>query len=371
MKHAFKIIIVTTILIGLLSGCYPTGKKALPSDPQSASSGASENAEASQPFFGKVFETLGNAEFNYEIKADFPTELPKIRLKPKQFDEEKLKEILLRGKTINPNADRPDWVYETTDESVLAIADGWISFADGRVDDNRSNFATIANYYNKYSRSSDEELNSFSSEDAISRANTLLDELGIENYGKPCVIAVSPEVGNAYLKEYGVATTNKDQSPDDYDPWNEDDGIYILKYRGNINGVDISSGNMKTPDSSRSIQGTDISVYVKKDMIFYLEINSWYDVVSLNEETVDLTFDAGYVSNALIEHYGKISKLKSPVFFTECKPEYVPQGSENGELIFTPAWCFSGYQLRGPKHDYFVDCAEYYYAETGIRYGGV
>lgn len=370
MKHAFKLIIVTTILIGLLSGCYPNGKKALPSNTQGVSSDAQGSTDATQPFVGKVSETVGDAEFNYEVKVDFPKALPKIKLKFKQIDGEKLKSVLLRDKTINPNADRPDWVYETTDRSVLAIADGWISFADGRVDDNRSNFVTIANYYNKFSRANDEELSSFSSEDAIARANKLLDELGVEKYGKPCVIAVSPEVGNAYLKEYGVATTNKDQSHDDYDLWGEDDGIYVLKYRENINGIDISSGNMMTPDGNRTIQGTDLSVYVKKDMILYLEIKSWYDVVSLNEETVDLIFDAGYASNALLEHYGKIPKLKRPVFFTECNLEYVPQSSENGELIFTPAWCFSGYQRRADS-DYFEDCAEYYYAETGIRYGSV
>lgn len=364
MKHCLKLFALAAAFTFLLSGCYPNGERSLPEDGQSAVSEAAG-------FVGTVSKTVGDAEFNYEIKADFPTQIPKIKLKPKQFDEEKLKEILLRGKTINPNADRPDWVYETTDESVLCIGGDWIEFADGSVDDNRSNMFTIAGSYNQFSFASDEQLTSFSSEEAISRANKLLDELGVENYCEPTVITVTPEMGNARLKEYGVLTTNKEQSRDDYDLWTEDDGVYVLKYKQSFNGVDISSGNMKTPDSSRTIQGTDISVYVKKDMIFYLEINSWYDVVSLNEETVDLTFDAGYASNALLEHYGKISKLKSPVFFTECKPEYVPQGSENGELIFTPAWCFSGYQLRGPKHDYFVDCAEYYYAETGIRYGGV
>lgn len=358
-KHFIAAALILSVVI-ILSGCYPNAQKTLPNSAGSEANG----------FVGKVSEKIGNAEFNYEIKADFPAELPKIRLKLKQFDEEKLKSVLLRDKTIDPNADRPDWVYETTDESVLAITGDWITFADGRVDDNRSNFATIANYYNKYCRSNDEELSSFSSEEAISQANKLLDELGVENYGKPCVIAVSPEVGNAYLKEHGVATTNQEQSPDDYDLWNENDGIYVLKYRENINGIDISSGNMSTPNSSRTIQGTDISVYVKKDMIFYLEINSWYDVVSLNEETVDLKFDAGYASNALIEHYGKIPKLKRPVFFTDCNPEYVLQSSENGELVFTPAWCFSGYQ-KHPETDYFTDCAEYYYAETGIRYGSV
>lgn len=360
MKHMFRMALISTVLIGLISGCYPNAQKTLPNSASSEANG----------FVGKVSEKISNAEFNYEIKADFPTELPKIRLKPKKFDEEKLKEIFLRDKTINPNADRPDWVYETTDGSVLCIGGDWIEFFDGSVDDNRNNMFTIAGNYNKFSYASDEQLTSFSSEEAISRANKLLDELGVENYCGPTVITVTPEMGNAMLKEYGVHTTNKEQSRDDYDLWTEDDGVYVLKYRQNIGGVDLC-GPMINLSTDRTIEGTDISVYVKKDMILKLAINSWYDVVSLNEETVELKFGADYASNALLERYGKMGELKYPTFFTDCKLEYIPQGYDNGELIFTPAWCFSGYQLRGPLYDVIGDCAEYFYADTGIRYGGV
>lgn len=359
-KHLIAAALILSVVI-ILSGCYPNAQKTLPNSASSEANG----------FVGKVSEKIGDAEFNYEIKADFPTELPKIRLKPKKFDEEKLKEIFLRDKTINPNADRPDWVYETTDGSVLCIGGDWIEFFDGSVDDNRNNMFTIAGSYNKFSYASDEQLTSFSSEEAISRANKLLDELGVENYCEPTVITVTPEMGNARLKEYGVLTTNKEQSRDDYDLWTEDDGVYVLKYKQSFNGVDISSGTMKTLSNDRTIEGTDISVYVKKDMILKLAINSCYDVVSLNEETVELKFGADYASNALLERYGKMGELKYPTFFTDCKPEYIPQGYDNGELIFTPAWCFSGYQLRGPLYDVLDDSAEYFYADTGIRYGGV
>lgn len=361
MKKIF--IAAVLILSGVLtlSGCYPNAQKTLPN-----SAGSEANC-----FVGNVSEKIGNAEFNYEIKADFPTELPKIRLKLKEFDEEKLKEILLRGKTINPNTDKPDWVYETTDESLLCLGGDWIMFSDGSVDDNRNNMVTIANGFNKFCNASDEQLTSFSSEEAISRANKLLDELGVENYGEPAVITVTPEMGNAELKKRGVLTTNKEQSRDDYDLWTEDDGVYVLKYRQRIGGVDLCGGTVKTLGNDRTIEGTDISVYVKKDMIFYLEINSWYDIVSLNEETVEMKFGADYASDALLERYGKMGELKFPTFFTECRPEYIPQGYDNGELIFTPVWCFSGYQLKGANGDYYEDSAEYFYADTGIRYGGV
>lgn len=358
-KHLTAAALLLSVVL-TLSGCYPTGEPSIPSDIQNM---------PAQNFVGKVSEKAGDAEFNYEISTDLPTQMPKIKLKPKQIDEELVKKVLLRDKTINPEADRPDWVIETTDGSVLCIGGDWISFADGRVDDNRSNFATIANTYNRFSLSSSEQLTSFSSREAVERVNKILDELGIENYGEPYIIPISHEVGNADLKKYGVHTTNRDQSRDDYDLWTEDDGIYILKYRLDLNGTDICSGNLKTPDSIKTIQGADITAYVTKDLVFYLEVGSWYDVVSLNEEPADLKFSAGYASDSLITLYSKISTLKYPTSFTDCKMEYVPaEYTDNGEIIFTPAWCFRGYQLRGPNYDSFYDCAEYYYAETGIRY---
>lgn len=374
MKHVSKFLALMTVLTVLLTGCYPTGEKELPSY-HNISSNAQEDPSSgdpviTQPFVGIVSEKAGDAEFNYEISQNLPVQLPKIKLKTKLFDEELVKKVLLCDKTINPDADRPDWVIETTDGSLLVFNYGF-SFSDGRVDDNRSNFATIANHYNEYCYSSSEQLKSFSSGEAVERVNKLLGELGIENYGEPCIIPVSSEVGNAYLKERGIATTNKDQSRDDYDLWTEEDGIYILKYRLNLNGTDVCSGNLKTPGSTKTIQGADITAYVTKDLVFYLEVGSWYDVVSLNEETTDLKFSAGYASNALIDHYSKISSLKYPVSFTECKSEYVPAGyTDNNELFFTPAWCFMGYELKGVNNDMFTDCAEYYYAETGIRYMG-
>lgn len=359
----FAALILSAVLA--LSGCYPTGEPSLPSDIQNT-------ASEIQNFVGKVSEKFGDAEFNYEISPDLPTQMPKIKLKSKQLDDELVKNVMLRDKTVNPDADRPDWVIETTDGSLLQFSYGF-TYYDGGVDDNRSNFLTIAGTYNEFCLSSSEQLKSFSSQEAIERVNKILDELGIENYGEPCVIPISPETGNAQLKKYGVYTTNKDQSRDDYDLWTEDDGIYILKYRFNINGTDICSGNVKTLETARTIPGADITAYVKKDLIFFLEINSWYDAVSLDEGTVDFKFSAGYASNALIEHYSKISTIKFPIFFTECKLEYIPlEYTDANEITYTPAWCFMGYENRGFSGDYrSVDFAEYYYPEMGIRYMGL
>jgi len=358
----------------LLTGCYPTGEKELPSDKQEISSDAQEDPSGGdhtvEPFDGKVSEKIGNVEFNYEISPDFPTQAAKIKLKPKQLNEELVKNVLLRDKTITSESEGR---YETSDGCVL-LSGFDIIFADSGIGDSRKNFGNIASVYDDFCRSSSEQLKSFPSMDAVERVNKVLDEIGVENYGEPCIIPISPEEGNAYLEEHGGFTKIKDPNDvsdeNNYTFWTEDDGIYILKYQFKFNGIDISHGNLKTLETARTIIGADITAYVTKDDIFYLEINSLYDIASLNEETVDLKFDAAYASNALIEHYSQLTAVRYPTFFTECKLEYIPvERTDDNEVIFAPAWCFMGYWLKGVNNDMPEDFAEYYYSETGIRYG--
>lgn len=95
-----------------------------------------------------------------------------------------------------------------------------------------------------------------------------------------------------------------------------------------------------------------------------------YDVVSLDEGTVDLKYDAKYASDQLVEHYSKITAVRQPTFFTQCKLEYIPLEQNNGEVIFTPAWCFMAHTVDREDSDWRSDHVEYYYADTGRIYGG-
>lgn len=358
-----------------LSGCYPTGEKPLTSTSggQGTHSGNSGdisnsggNSELTQPFVGTVSQKVGDVEFNYEISADYPTKASKIKLKPKKFDTETLKKVFLRDKTIVSEIN--GWRIETSDGSLLCAWGDHFDFSDNIVDDSRSNFHSIPRIYDDYCYSSDEQLKAFPSADAVERVNKLLGELGIENYGEPCIIPVSPEIANAYLKEYGLWTKNKEQDKYDYDLWTDDDGVYVLRYYFKYNGIDVSSGNIKTLGTAMTIHGADITAYVNKDTIFHLEVTSLYDAVSLDEGTFDLKFDAGRASDALIDHYSKLAAVAWPIYFTRCKLEYVPvEYSENNEIVFAPAWCFTGYKLTHGVNPW--DTADYYYAETGIRYG--
>lgn len=373
MKHKLKFLALITALTISLAGCYPTGEKPLPSDGSSNSFDVQGNAEASQPFAGKISEKFGDVELSYEISPDFPTQLSKIRLRQKYFDEDICKSVLLRDKTIVPKEGIVDWVYYTSDDCMLVVGGDSLQFSDESIINKLKHFDIFTTIWNKYCRAGSVQLKSFSSAEATERVNKLLDELGIENYGEPDVVTVTPEEANAYLGKTGAKKVGENDYSDptkEYIPWGEDDGLYILKYRFNYNGIDLCAANMKTLGTSRAIKGADISVCVTKDGIISIKANTMYDVVSLNEETVDLKYDAKYASDQLVAHYSKITAVQEPTFFTECKLEYIPLALESGEVVFTPAWCFMAHTVNEEDSNWRSDYAEYYYADTGRSYGG-
>ncbi len=369
-------IIATAFLLSAvlaLSGCYPTGEKLLPSNGGGGFSDASGNIGSSNPFSGKISEKFGDVELKYEISPDFPTQLPKIRLKPKNLDKDLYKSVLLRDKTIVPNEEFADWVYYTDDDCLLAVGGDYIEFSDKKIITKLKHYEVFATIWNKYCRAGNTQLKSFSSAEAAELVNKILDELGIENYGEPSVVTVTPEEANAFFEKTGsvkVSENNYSDTNSEYVPWDEDDGLYILKYRFNYNGIDLCAANIKTLGTSRMIEGADISVCIAKDGIKSFKANSMYDVVSLDEGKADLKYDAKYASDQLVEHYSKITAVQEPTFFTECKLEYIPLEQDNGEVVFTPAWCFMAYTINVEDSNWRSDHVEYYYADTGRNYGG-
>lgn len=368
MKHKLKFLALITALTISLSGCYPTGEKELPSNSSGGVSDVQGNSEASQPFAGKVSEKFGDVELNYEISSNFPTQLPKIRLRRKNFDTELCKSVLLRDKTILPQRkDQVDWVFYTTDNCELSVGGDRLEFYDNNILYTPKHYQLVAMLFNKFCQAGNAQLNSFSSAEAIEQINEIFDELGIENYTEPYVVTVTPEDANALLEPL-IAHNDEGE----YALWEEDDGFYILKYRFSYNGIDLCTDNLKTPGTSREVKGSEIMVCVSKEGVFMIDTNTGlYDVISLDEGTVDLKYDAKYASDQLVKHYSKITNVKYPTSFTECKPEYIPlEWVDTREAVFIPAWCFMGYALMDDDGFMRTDYAEYYYADTGRSYGG-
>lgn len=377
MKHKLKFIAIITALTISLTGCFPTVEKPLtsaPSESVSDASGTSSSSQATERFSGKVYEKLGDVELNYDISADFPTQLPLIQLRQKVFDKEQVKSVLLRGKTIVPREDYADYVFYTDDDLELTVWDDEIRFEDCSTMSQLKHLGFLCLVYGTFYRAGDAQLSSFPSSEATARGNKLLDELGIENYGSPSIITISPEMANEIMDKItkgNKVTEDSYTDPDaEYIPWTEDDGLYILRYKLNFNGVDLCSSEIKTTGTSRSVKGTTVTMGVIKDRVVFFRARAVYDVVSLDAGNVDFKYDAKYVSDELIDHYSRITAVSSPICFYKCKLEYIPLKNENGDVIFTPAWCFMAYEISEEGEPLMGDKAEFFYADTGRGYGG-
>ncbi len=381
MKHKLKLLTLMLTSSVFLAGCFPTGERNIPpkttsntsqTENGSDRSDGSDNEDITTGFFpdGVVNMQEDNLSIDFTIPTDAPTSVQKIALKPKEYDVETVKKVILQDKTITDATEQfpgsKTTIYKTSDNCrLVAYPDSYI-YIDSGVGDNSKNYGNIAQHYDKIYYSSDEELPSFSRKDAVDRVNKILDETGIENYADPYVIPINAEKANDYLEKKGGFSKTGGSS---YTLWEQDEGIYVLKYPFKYNGIELCMGNLKAAGASATTVGAGITAYVTKDKIFYITISESYDVVSENAGTVNIDFDADYAANEFVNYYSK-QVLTSPKYFTECKLEYVPlKSGENSEIIFTPAWCFMGHILSGPEKDIVTDCAEYYYADTGIRLG--
>lgn len=362
MKHKLKLIALITALTVSLSGCFPTGENQLPSN----------GSETAQPFSGRISEKYGDVELDYEIPADLPTKLPKIKLKPTDFteDEDRIVSVLFDGKTQVKNENYVDWVHCASDNSFLAVSGDEISFDNGGINNEFKHYHYFSTIYKDLWRENGEQLNSFSSSEAVERGNKLLDDLGIENYSAPHIIAVTPKVANEEMAKFCEKQVTEDSCSDpdnEYIPWDEDDGLYILRYKQNFNGVDVFDCWTNPISSSRAVsKAPGIIIGVTKEDIVYCQARRSYDVVSLDDGSVNLIYDAKYASDKLAERYSKIVEVSAPTVFYKCKPEYLFYKSEaDGSAVFVPAWCFTG--RKGDKEDPSIgfDCAAYYYCDTG------
>ena len=355
-----KIKLLTALLISsvFLTGCYPTGEKKNPTNPISDTA---QSVDGENTFYadGIVNEQLDNVTFGFEISADFPAQLNKIKLKPKTVDTETVKNAFLHDKTIIEELHDGRDIYKTSDKCKLAIFPDSFTFTDDSATEALKRYDEIAAVHNQICNASGEELKSFSSKEAIEHVNEILDTTGVEDYAEPYVIPISPEMANSFLKAHGG-------SPDEYSLWDDDDGMYILIYPLKFNGINIPTADLKA--TARMAYGAKITAYVTKDCVFNIKIRTLYELESANEGTADLTFSAVSATNELINRYSKII-INDQRSFTECRLEYIPLEWDDGGIIFTPAWCFMGYKAD-EGFPLRWDIAEYYYAETGIRYGG-
>lgn len=220
----------------------------------------------------------------------------------------------------------------------------------------------------------DKVLNGFTPEDAISRATTLLKQLGITNLGTPEVWAIKADKANEVLgrREWH----NKDGSKTEWKQWTEDDEVYYLTFPVEFNGIPVAfSGSMSGGctkhgfDSEYYSDGTEVKVTVTKDRI--VDIEGW-PLPSADAETigtVDINISAQQALDILTASHDA-EDFPYAINVNECSLVYVitERNLDTSEHILRPMWRFE-MSSESDHSDYgSVRRTEYVDAETGKGY---
>lgn len=321
-------------------------------------------------------ETSSSESQNNEIAA----ELPKLKVKAKEWDEDKINELFIAPRTDLVHEEYPsDFNFgDSFDVYLGEEGEGkdayWLVYENGRLtsetrrDFQKYGYGTLAAHRGVYSFGEyfdDAEIALFPKEDAVSRTNALLDELGIKNYTEPDVYAITADKANALLdKEW----KNKDGSSHYYEKWTADNEVYILSYSLEYNGVPLTTdypgsysivGEVKD-EISWIYSASHILAIVTKDEIISLEtfyiLSDEYEV----GESIAVNCTEEQALQAAMEHFdGKYEAVR----ILDSKIAYIPVETvtdSKRSITLVPMWkvdvsAYNEYSLMRSYETVFIN----------------
>lgn len=336
-----KRIIITALAI--LAACSITGCSAI-DGAAPAANGALDTGIANQAALA--------ANFSPEIVNIEKEEktLPVIKAKLKEWDEDKLKAMYVDTRDDLTLTENPSDIFGGTFKLYENDDDFWLVYENSRLTaENRTCFGKygyghLASEVNTYSFGeyyNDDEIALFPKEDAVNRANALLDELGIKGYSEPTVYAITADKANVDLD--GIYY-NKDGTTHTYEKWTADNEVYILTYSFEYNGIpltevcDNSIGGM--------FVGSEIVAIVTKDDVVSLNA---MNILSDEYEETGKTVTVKCTREQALEMANKYFNVSLPGYEDEdrdvkvlnCEIVYMPLDDydiETGYVSLVPMW---------------------------------
>lgn len=361
LKKICKLAAVTVLSVSVFTGCFPSGDKELPD---------MSNKEIAQEVSEQISEIAAGNEhlaIDVELPESYPAEVPKLTLSVFEWDEDKLKELFLDGKTGLEHSQYPSDLFTDEVYHVYDNDDYWLVYEPSRISSDLQERQREFGYLTAKSAMwtydlggfyTDDSVALFPKSDAINRVNAVLTELGIGNFVQTYAYAVTADKANLVLAEYmgdSSGDGGKEGSGNRYKEWTENDEVYFLSYAQEYEGIPIAMLNYTTYIE------TKIDAVVSKDEIIALEgYNLFspddYDIgesVKINctpqyalkvvaEYWDDMILGQQALGQQFYEEYGedyKIDKFDYKIF--NCELVYVDD-KKIDEKHFTviPAWRF-------------------------------
>lgn len=344
-----KRIIITAMAI--LAACSLTGCSAI----DNAAIVPAENGTALDAASMEQSALAANASpevINIEKEKE-TLEIPIIKTKVKEWDEDKLKAMYVDTRDDLVHKEYPSDLFDENYHVYIDDEDDYgfmLGYENSRLNvEMPSSFAkygyghlasgvhtySFGEYYN------DDEIALFPKEDAVNRTNALLDELGIKGYSEPTVYAITADKANADLD--GIYYT-KDDTPYTYEKWTADNEVYILRYSFEYNGIRL------TEECDNSIGGmfvgSDIVAIVTKDDIISLQA---FNILSDEYEKTGKTAAVKCTKEQALEMADKYFKASNPSYedanrdvkVLGCEIVYMPLEDfdiDTGYVSLVPMW---------------------------------
>lgn len=378
--------------INIVSPAAAGEQQTSPTEPVSSASAAADEAagiSSSNVTESRTAEPTATINVNCTIPDSAPAQAALLKTSPLWFEDglpEKLLlndvDVVLEERRVDENfPDKVQPIYTCPEDDLLVM--GYNGNGGGDISfwyHTDYMYGTLRNIFDVYDVAheifTDKTLNGFTPEDAISRATTLLEQLGITNLGTPEVWAIKADKANELL---GKETwESKDGSIIEWKHWTEDDEVYYLTFPVEFNGIPVAfTGSMSggctqyNLGSEHYTDGTSVKVTVTKDRI--VDIEGW-PLPSADAETigtVNINVSAQKAFDLLNE------SLSAEVFpyavnLNECSLVYVitDRDCTNSECVLRPMWRFemSFDDGRGYSDYGSVRMIGYVDAETGKGY---
>lgn len=363
MNKKFAVAIVLSLLILLLTGCFPTGEY------EQKSSETVNNADdsiASERSDFPVPNELKNVKFNFELTGDYPSEVPTIKVKKQIFDADEMKALFIDGRTIVDDYSEDGFRRFTTAEGeTLVLEKGRVYYTVDHYnqDPNKNSiFNTQTScaddlqiLYIEYHHL-DSELDGVSRAEALAQADELVKSLHIKYLSEPNIYAFTAEDCNA------VYSDREDRYFD------ENYEFYLVRYYAEYNGIPIAAASAKLYENERTIHTpTTVNVLIGKDGLIQFECLCVFDNVEIVEQTQIKCKLEDAVRN-YYEHYSvKDTALDYTLEYDKIGLEYTTTSSDfaAGEIVFKPIWHMYGTQYFSSRHTNAYKLLD---PETGMVY---
>lgn len=357
MNNKLKAMLVLCLLLFCLTGCYPTGD-VMPNNPAiNFDMTGSENISSTEA------SEIENLKISVSFAEKYPSEAPVIKAKPREFDIENIKALLLDGKTVTEEQtiEGRNFITLTTDDDSSLTIDsdnGNITFtAEAGSDISKMQYIAslyTRQYYKRFPHI-ESELDGFARSEAIERADELVKMLDFKYLGEPIVYTMTAEDIHSFDDEITLS---------------KEDEFYLVRYSTTYKEIPISlsGGDVTATAEHRS---SSVDVILTKDKLVRL---CGFHVIDEIEEvgTSQFKCDAQAALSQLYNYFGLMSEIEYPLEYNELKLVYITsqRDKESGELTYIPLWRFSGYEdfSEAPTEAKLNTVNKFVNPETGFVY---